>query len=119
MQGDDPIYERRIRNPHEWWNFSIEHTAFALHRISGWLLLGWVVLHLGIPTTTRSATAVWIPGSKAIIVGLLVVFVFHGLNGIRLLVTELTGTGAGNVRLAFQVTVVLCAVLIVVLGGLL
>lgn len=114
MADDRFVYERKTTDPRSWTTFSTEHLAFALHRITGWLLLGWVVVHLVVPATSSPA-AVWRPTSKAVIVGLLSVALFHGFNGSRLIVAEL-GFGAGNTRRLFQGTVLLCALLIAVLG---
>jgi len=118
MRDNQLVYKRNVSSPSSWLDFSIEHVAFAIHRITGWLLLGWVVVHLGLPAITAPST-VWTPMSTATIVALLSVFVFHALNGVRLLVAELAGVGTTHARQVFQGTLVLCVVLVIVMGGLL
>lgn len=118
MREDSLVYERNVTDPRSWREFTVEHIAFGLHRITGWLLLGWITVHLAIPAL-GSASDVWIPTSIAVIVGLLSVFLFHALNGIRLLVAELTGFGTARARWVFRGTLAICAVLVVTLGGLL
>jgi succinate dehydrogenase/fumarate reductase cytochrome b subunit len=116
MSDDQIIYRRELSTPSSWRDFSVQHVAFGLHRITGWLLLGWIVLHLGLPA--RSApTAVWAPTSPSIIVLLLTVLVFHTFNGIRLLAAEVVGVGAMTTKRVFVGTLVACIVLVVGLGG--
>lgn len=118
MSDDRIVYHRELSTPSSWRDFSVQHVAFGLHRLTGWLLLGWVVLHLGLPA--RSApTAVWAPTSSSVIVLLLAVLVFHTFNGIRLLVAEAVGVGAMTTKRVFVGTLIACIVLVVGLGGLL
>ena len=118
MKDDQLVYKRNVSNPGSWRDFSIEHVAFGFHRITGWLLLIWVAIHLGLPSL-GTPSAVWVPTSTPVIVGLLSVFFFHLLNGCRLLVAEMTGVGTQNARTVFQGTLVLCVILVIALGGLL
>lgn len=103
-------------------DFSARHVAFALHRVTGWLLLGWVVVHLGVPTVS-GGLAVWNPlvdlgepAAEAVVVGLFAVLIFHSFNGIRLIAAELFGVGIATARRVFLWTLVLSVVLLVAMG---
>lgn len=115
-------YRRKLSNVGRWREFSVQHVSFALHRVTGWLLLGWVGVHLGVPAIT-SGPAVWNPlveldssVSAAVVVGLFAVLLFHAFNGVRLLVAELSGVGSGNTRTVFLWTLAVSLVSVVVLG---
>lgn len=118
MSDDEIVYHRQLSTPSSWRDFSVQHVAFGLHRITGWLLLGWILLHLGLPAIS-TPTAVWAPTSPSAIVLLLAVLVFHTFNGIRLLAAELIGVGAMTTKRVFFGTVIASLVLVVGLGGLL
>jgi succinate dehydrogenase/fumarate reductase cytochrome b subunit len=118
MSDDQIVYQRNVSDPRSWGDFSVEHVAFGLHRVTGWLLLGWTLVHLGLPALS-SPEAVWAPTSTTSIVFVMTILLFHGFNGIRLLLAELTGVGAGNPKRLFGATVALCAALVVGLGGML
>lgn len=122
MREDELIYRRALSNVDSWTDFSVQHVAFALHRLTGWVLLGWVALHLGVPVAA-SPGAVWNPlvelsgaTSKLVVVGLLAVLVFHAFNGIRLLTAELFGAGTGSARWTFLWTLSVSGLLVVGLG---
>lgn len=115
-------YRRNLSNREAWSDFSVQHTAFALHRITGWALLGWVVIHLGFPVM-GSGSSVWnplvelaAPVSKLVVVGLFAVLIFHVFNGIRLLAAELLGAGAGNTKGVFLFTLAVSSLLVVGMG---
>jgi succinate dehydrogenase/fumarate reductase cytochrome b subunit len=114
MTEDELVYRRDGANPQSWSTYSDEHLAFLLHRVTGWLLLGWVVLHLVVPVTNGPA-AIWYPTSDLFVTALLSVLLFHGFNGLRLIVAEL-GYGAASTRRLFQATLLVCLLLVVVLG---
>jgi succinate dehydrogenase / fumarate reductase cytochrome b subunit len=112
-----------VLNIGSWREYSAQHVAFALHRITGWLLLGWVVLHLALPVATTGPD-VWNPltalpgaGGKVLVTGLFAVLVFHAFNGIRLLAAELFGVGIRTAKSVFLSTLVASVALIVVMGG--
>ena len=118
-------YRRELSRLESWREFSIRHLAFAFHRITGWLLLGWVALHLALPTVT-AGPAVWNPLgqlspplAEAVVVGLFAVLVFHTFNGLRLIAAELFGAGIGTAKRVFQGTLVACALVVVGMGVLL
>lgn len=121
MRENRLTYRRKVSDVKSWRNFSIHHVAFALHRITGWALLGWVVVHLGLPLLGGSSvwnplTELSAPLSEVIVIGLLAVLLFHLFNGIRLLAAELLGIGAGNAKYLFLGTVVTSALLVAGLG---
>lgn len=115
-------YRRKLSNVSGWRNFSVQHVAFALHRITGWLLLCWVVVHLGLPAVS-SGPSVWNPldaldptAATAVIVGLFAVLLFHMFNGVRLLAAELLGFGAGSTKTVFLGTLVVCIASVLAVG---
>jgi succinate dehydrogenase / fumarate reductase cytochrome b subunit len=115
-------YRRKVSSIRSWMDFSARHVAFALHRVTGWLLLGWVVVHLGVPTVS-GGLAVWNPlvdlgepAAEAVVVGLFAVLIFHSFNGIRLIAAELFGVGIATARRVFLWTLVLSVVLLVAMG---
>lgn len=122
MSEDRLVYRRALSNADSWTDFSVQHVAFALHRVTGWVLLGWLVVHLGVPTAS-SPGAVWNPlvqlsepAATAVVVGLFAVLVFHAFNGIRLLAAELLGAGTGASRRVFLWTLAVSVLLVVGLG---
>lgn len=122
MAEDRLEYRRTLMNVAGWKDFSVQHVAFGLHRVTGWLLLAWVGIHLGVPAVT-AGPSVWNPftqlgpaASQAVVVGLFAVLLFHGLNGVRLLAAELLGVGAGRTRAVFLGTMALVVLSLVVLG---
>lgn len=119
MMDKKLVYERNVTTPRSWTKFSTGHVAFGLHRLTGWILLGWVVVHLGFPAVFSSPTAVYRPTATPVIVGLVSVALFHVLNGVRLLVAELTSHGIETAKRTFQVTLLISVILSIVLGVLL
>lgn len=104
------VYRREISNIASWRKFSVPHVAFALHRITGWLLLVWVGYHLVLPALTGTPASVQPPGGKLLTVALLSILFFHGINGIRLLINELLGVGIDSIELLFKGTVAATAI---------
>lgn len=116
MKEDRVIYRRKLFAFRSWTDFSVGHVAFALHRATGWLLLGWVLIHLTVPAVRTSPQAVHIPRSSAVIVAVLAVLVFHSFNGLRLILAELGGMTADYNRIAFYLTTAMSVVAIGMLG---
>lgn len=115
-------YQRRLSRIESWTDFSARHVAFALHRITGWLLLGWVVVHLGVPAAS-DGTTVWNPlvatsepVSKMVVVALFAVLVFHSFNGIRLVAAELFGVGIATAKRVFLWTLIISVLLVIGMG---
>jgi succinate dehydrogenase / fumarate reductase cytochrome b subunit len=108
------VYRREVSDVASWREFSVPHVAFALHRITGWVLLVWVGYHLALPAFTGMPTSVQPPGGKLLTVALLSVLFFHGINGIRLLVNESLGLGISSIERLFKGTVAATAVTAVV-----
>lgn len=116
MKEDRVIYRRKLSTFSSWTDFSIGHVAFALHRVTGWLLLGWILIHLTVPAVRTSPQAVHIPGSSAVIVAVLAVLVFHSFNGIRLILAEFGGLTADYNRISFYLTTAISVAAIGILG---
>jgi succinate dehydrogenase / fumarate reductase cytochrome b subunit len=116
MDDKRAIYRRTVFDVRSWQDFAVGHVAFALHRITGWLLLGWIGIHLIVPALRTSPSSVYIPTSTPVIVTLLTVLVFHAFNGVRLLLVELGGLAVRTNRLAFWLTTALSLLFVVVLG---
>lgn len=116
MKEDHVIYRRKVFAFSSWTDFSVGHVAFALHRVTGWLLLGWILIHLSVPAMRTSPQAVHIPGSRAVIVAVLAVLVFHSFNGLRLILAEFGGITADHNRIAFYFTAAISVVSIGILG---
>lgn len=121
MRENRLTYRRKVSNVENWGDFSIQHVAFALHRITGWALLGWVVVHLGLPSLGGSSvwnplTELSAPLSEVVVIGLFAVLLFHAFNGIRLLAAELLGIGAGNTKRLFLGTLIASVLLVAGLG---
>lgn len=107
------VYRREVSDVGSWRGFSVPHVAFALHRVTGWLLLGWVGYHLVVPMLSGPATGVQPPGGKLFTVAVLSVLFFHGINGIRLLIVETFGWGIDYIEPLFKGTVVVTALTVV------
>jgi exosortase/archaeosortase family protein len=83
----------------EWFRFkgwNLERSLFALHRITGWALLVFLVVHIVFIHEITAGTGVW--GSLDAIdrspwgqIGILIVgaaLIFHALNGTRIMLIE-------------------------------
>jgi len=101
------VYRREVSNVWSWRGFSIPHVAFALHRVTGWLLLAWVGYHLIIPALSGAPTGVQLPGGKVFTVAIVTILLFHGINGIRLLIAESSSWGLNYVEPLFKGTVIM------------
>lgn len=110
------IYRRELFDPSSWRDFSVGHLSFVLHRLTGWLLLGWVAVHLVIPLGQSSTTTVYTPTAAWLIVSLLAVLVFHSLNGIRLVILELGMLSPSENKTSFWVTIGFSALIVVLVG---
>lgn len=111
------IYRRKLFDPGSWRDFSAGHSAFVLHRLTGWLLLVWIAVHLVIPLADSSVLTVYIPTSAWVIVSLLAVLVFHTLNGLRLVVIELGMLPLSENRASFWFTLGLSVLIVAILGA--
>lgn len=116
MDDERIIYRRTLFDVRSWGDFGIGHVAFIFHRVTGWLLLGWIIAHLLVPALRSAPSNVYVPSSTVVIVALLAVLVFHALNGIRLMIVEVGGLTASGNRFAFWLTLGLSALLVVALG---
>ncbi|WP_265110817.1 hypothetical protein [Halosolutus halophilus] len=116
MDDEKLIYERDLLAVRSWRNFAVGHIAFTLHRLTGWLLLVWIGVHLIVPVLQATPSSVYTPISRPVIVALLSVLVFHSFNGIRLVIVELGGLTASGNRLSFWLILGLSALFIILLG---
>ncbi len=108
-----------------WREFSAGMWAWVFHKLTGWILVGYLFTHIAVLSTSIGID----PGSEAVAanedfytttlqgleellivrfleVGLLAVAVFHILNGIRLLLVDL-GIGLENQHKSFYASLVL------------
>lgn len=116
MDDEDLVYRRAVTNVRSWTDFSTGHIAFSLHRVTGWLLLGWVLLHLAVPMIGETAESVYSPTGTVEILLVMSVAVFHAFNGLRLVVIELGSVTAQGNRVAFWLTAILSLLIIVSMG---
>ena len=112
-----------------WREFSAGMWAWVFHKLTGWILVGYLFTHIAVLSTSIGID----PGSAAVAagddfytttlqgleellvvrfleIGLLAVAVFHILNGIRLLLVDL-GIGLENQHKSFYVSLVLTGVI--------
>lgn len=94
------LYRMVLMNP--------ERLAFTLHRITGIIVAGYLLLHVYTTSLTLDPRR-WLEFVQAINNPLIRFgewvmassLIFHGLNGIRLLLTEFLGVGIGRPRKRF------------------
>ena len=112
-----------------WRDFSAGMWAWIFHKLTGWILIGYLFAHIAVLSTAIGVD----PGSAAVAdqtdvytttlggledlllirfleVGLLAVAVFHILNGIRLLFVDL-GIGLASQDKSFYASVILTGVI--------
>jgi succinate dehydrogenase / fumarate reductase cytochrome b subunit len=112
-----------------WRTFSAGMWGWVLHRITGWILAGYLFAHVAVLSTAIPASAnpeaiaanadlytTTIQGLEGLLIvrvleiGLFAAAVFHMANGVRLLLVDL-GIGLQRQALGVSVAVVLTAVL--------
>ena len=112
-----------------WREFSAGMWAWIFHKLTGWILVGYLFTHIAVLSTATGVD----PGSTAVAagedvytttlqgleelliirfleIGLLAVAVFHILNGIRLLFVDL-GWGLDRQDASFYVSLILTALI--------
>jgi succinate dehydrogenase / fumarate reductase cytochrome b subunit len=104
----------RINRNTPWWpaNYQAGTWAFALHRVSGLLLAVYLFVHLWV---ISFATVAWggvsfdrlmgffdAPLVKVLELGLVILVVFHGLNGVRILLFD-AGVGVRQQKQLFWI----------------
>ncbi|WP_123538256.1 succinate dehydrogenase, cytochrome b556 subunit [Halosimplex salinum] len=119
-------YDRgTVESYDRWTEFSAGMWAWLLHKFSGWILVGYLFMHIPVLSTgvqsmgggadTYTAT---LQGLESLLVvrflevGLLAVAVFHVLNGVRLLLIDL-GLGLENQDRSFYLSLVVTGAIVV------
>ena len=102
-----------------WREFSAGMWAWVFHKLTGWILVGYLFTHIAVLSTATESAEMYtdtLQGLEALLiirfleVGLLAVAVFHILNGIRLLLVDL-GIGLDSQDKSFYLSLVLTAVI--------
>ena len=103
-----------------WREFSAGMWAWIFHKLTGWILVGYLFTHIAVLSTAIGADPGSVPNDaytstlqglegllvvRFLEVGLLAVAVFHILNGIRLLFVDL-GIGLGSQDRSFYASLV-------------
>jgi succinate dehydrogenase / fumarate reductase cytochrome b subunit len=103
-----------------WREFSAGMWAWIFHKLTGWILVGYLFTHIAVLSTAIGADPAAVPedaytstlqGLEGLLVvrflevGLLAVAVFHIMNGIRLLFVDL-GIGLGSQDRSFYASLV-------------
>jgi len=104
-----------------WTEFSAGMWAWLLHKFSGWVLVGYLFMHVPVLSTALSGSGTYtttVQSLESLLVvrvleiGLLSVAVFHVLNGVRLLFVDL-GVGLEAQDRSFYASLVLTGVIVV------
>ncbi|NHN57552.1 MULTISPECIES: succinate dehydrogenase, cytochrome b556 subunit [Halorussus] len=114
-------YDRgRVEDFGRWTEFSAGMWAWLLHKFSGWILVGYLFIHIPVLSAAlRGADAYTarLQGLESLLVvrvmevGLLAVAVFHILNGVRLLFVDL-GVGLDQQDRSFYVALVVTGLIV-------
>ncbi|RBI63435.1 succinate dehydrogenase, cytochrome b556 subunit [halophilic archaeon] len=103
-----------------WTEFTAGMWAWILHKFSGWILVGYLFMHVPVLSAALSSPEAYtsrLQGLETIFVvrvlevGLLAVAVFHVLNGVRLLFVDL-GVGLEAQDESFYASLVVTAVVV-------
>lgn len=111
----------RVEDAARWTEFSAGMWAWVLHKVTGWVLAGYLFTHIAVLSTAIEGSAVYtgtLQGLESLLlvrfleVGLLAVAVFHILNGVRLLLVDL-GLGLEAQDRTFYASVLLTGAVVV------
>ncbi len=114
----------RIEDFGRWRDFSAGMWAWIFHKLTGWILVGYLFTHIAVLSTAiqgadlYNATLTGPNGLESLLivrfleVGLFAVAIFHILNGIRLLMVDL-GMGLEVQDKTFYVSLVVTGVIVV------
>ncbi|EMA39769.1 succinate dehydrogenase, cytochrome b556 subunit [Halococcus hamelinensis] len=104
-----------------WREFSAGMWAWVFHKFTGWVLIGYLFVHISVLSTAMSGANAYnttlqsLEGLllvRILEVGLLAVAAFHILNGIRLLFVDL-GVGLESQDKSFYASLVLTGIIAV------
>jgi len=104
-----------------WREFSAGMWAWVFHKFTGWVLIGYLFVHVAVLSTAISGAGIYndtlqsLEGLllvRVLEVGLLAVAAFHILNGIRLLFVDL-GVGLESQDKSFYASLVLTGIIAV------
>lgn len=104
-----------------WREFSAGMWAWVFHKFTGWVLIGYLFVHVAVLSTAISGAGMYnntlqsLEGLllvRVLEVGLLAVAAFHILNGIRLLFVDL-GVGLESQDKSFYASLVLTGIIAV------
>lgn len=104
-----------------WREFSAGMWAWVFHKFTGWVLIGYLFVHVAVLSTAISGAGIYnntlqsLEGLllvRILEVGLLAVAAFHILNGIRLLFVDL-GVGLESQDKSFYASLVLTGIIAV------
>ncbi|RJT04844.1 MULTISPECIES: succinate dehydrogenase, cytochrome b556 subunit [Halococcus] len=104
-----------------WREFSAGMWAWVFHKFTGWVLIGYLFVHISVLSTAMSGANTYnttlqsLEGLllvRILEVGLLAVAAFHILNGIRLLFVDL-GVGLESQDKSFYASLVLTGIIAV------
>jgi succinate dehydrogenase / fumarate reductase cytochrome b subunit len=116
-------YDRgTVEDAGRWTEFSAGMWAWVLHKVTGWVLAGYLFTHIAVLSTAIEGGEVYtstLRGLESLLlvrfleVGLLAVAVFHILNGVRLLMVDV-GLGLEAQDKTFYASVILTGAIVVV-----
>jgi len=102
-----------------WREFKAGMWAWILHKLTGWILVGYLFTHIAVLSTATQGAATYtntLRGLEALLIvrfleiGLLAVAVFHIMNGIRLLFVDL-GLGLDAQDKSFYAALIVTALI--------
>lgn len=102
-----------------WREFSAGMWAWIFHKLTGWILIGYLFTHIAVLSTATQSADMYtqtLQGLEALLVirflevGLLAVAIFHILNGVRLLMVDL-GVGLDSQDKSFYASLVLTGII--------
>lgn len=111
----------RVEDLGRWTEFNAGMWAWILHKLTGWILAGYLFTHIAVLSTAIEGGEVYtntLRGLEELLlvrfleVGLLTVAVFHILNGVRLLLIDL-GLGLESQDKTFYASVILTGAIVV------
>ena len=118
--GMSQTYDRGvIESFGRWREFSAGMWAWIFHKLTGWILIGYLFTHIAVLSTATQSADMYtqtLQGLEALLVirflevGLLAVAIFHILNGVRLLMVDL-GVGLDSQDKSFYASLVLTGII--------